>query len=170
MANLALFSYPCVRNSYVFFGTVQLSICEEILCALCIALHYLVIHMWGTLMCLFGTVHLSICEELLCAFCWALLLIINTCFIYSRWLWVVGMASSWWLIVHHWSVYDGIYPSWYEFNASNWSCLLSCLWFAGSFEIAGSYLRYAGSWRLFMTSSWMTTSCTLKPVVVNDCI
>jgi len=33
-----------------------------------------------------------------------------------------------------------------------------------------TYLRYAGSWRLFMTSSWMTTSCTLKPVMVYNCI
>jgi len=33
-----------------------------------------------------------------------------------------------------------------------------------------TYLRYASSWRLFMTSNWMTTSCTLKPVVVYDCI
>ena len=33
LANLALFSYPCVRNSYVSFGTVQLSICEELIYA-----------------------------------------------------------------------------------------------------------------------------------------
>ena len=45
LANLALFSYPCVRNSYVFFSTIQLSICEELLCAFYFALHYSVIHM-----------------------------------------------------------------------------------------------------------------------------
>jgi len=44
LANLALFSYPCVRNSYVSFGTIQLSICDELLCAFCFDLHYLVIH------------------------------------------------------------------------------------------------------------------------------
>jgi len=33
-----------------------------------------------------------------------------------------------------------------------------------------TYRIYADSWRLFMTSSWMTTSCTLKLVMVYDCI
>jgi len=79
----------------VSFGTIQLSICEELLCALCIALHCSVIHMRGTLMCTlycsalfsypfvrnsyvsFGTIQLSICEELLCAFFKALLCIDN---------------------------------------------------------------------------------------------
>ena len=44
LVNLALFSYPCVKNSYVSFGTVQLSICEELLYAFYFVLHYLVIH------------------------------------------------------------------------------------------------------------------------------
>jgi len=34
------------------FGIVQLSICEELLCALCIALHCSIIQMLGTLMCI----------------------------------------------------------------------------------------------------------------------
>ena len=44
LANLSLFNYPCVGKSYVYFGIVQLSIFEELLCALCIALHCSVIH------------------------------------------------------------------------------------------------------------------------------
>ena len=37
---LALFSYPYERNSYVHFGTVQLSICEELVCAFIVMLYY----------------------------------------------------------------------------------------------------------------------------------
>ena len=29
----ALFNYPCERKSYVSFGVVQLSMCEELVCA-----------------------------------------------------------------------------------------------------------------------------------------
>jgi len=38
LATIALFSYPCVRNSCMYFGTIQLSICEELLCAFYFAL------------------------------------------------------------------------------------------------------------------------------------
>ena len=31
--SFALFSYPCERNSYVSFGAIQLSMCEELVCA-----------------------------------------------------------------------------------------------------------------------------------------
>jgi len=52
LINLALFSYPYTRNSYMHFVllyTIQLSICEELLCAFW---HYSVIHMRRTLMCI----------------------------------------------------------------------------------------------------------------------
>jgi len=94
----ALFSYPYMRSSCVFFGIVQLFMCEEVVCAFGYALF---------------------CNDNQHMFC------------IQQVTMIIGLASSWWIIVHHWSVYDGIvwfiYPCWYECVSSNWSYCLSCL-------------------------------------------
>lgn len=117
---LALFSYPCGRNSYVCMMDL---------------LYYSTIHVWDTRMCFWNYSIIHVWETHMC---------ILSCPIYNnnqhmlcihQVTMSISLASSLWLIVHHWSVVYGWHYLidlslliWmFIYNAYNGSCCLICL-------------------------------------------